>query len=613
MPNKFLQNVDGDWFRQRLTGVMVIISAAFVILIARLLFLQVIEGEEYRRQSEINSIRLQSMDAPRGLIYDRNGVLLVDNRPSFDLTIIPKDAKPVEKTIKKVSHLINLSEQELKDEVYANRRQASYKPVLLKADIGRDALAALEVQRYQLPGIEVEVTPKRQYINSGSASHLLGYMGEINPDELKALDFLGYRGGDYVGKFGIEKAFEKYLRGERGGRQVKVNATGQVMQVLKTVDALPGHNLFLTIDYRLQQRAEALMVDKVGAVVAVDPQTGQILAMVSSPTFDQNAFIAGLSHDQWNQLISNPDRPMENKVIQAEYPPASTFKIVTAIAALEEKVIDEKTTFDCPGYLNFGNRVFRCWRKSGHGGVNVRQALAQSCDVFFYHVGTELGVDRLAWYARACGLGGLTGIDLASESKGLVPTATWKKSRFGVAWQKGETLSIAIGQGYNLATPLQLAMLIAAVGNGGQRLKPVLVKNIKTAAGETVYESKPAKAGILPVSPENLKIVQEGLWMVVNERKGTAYNYRIDGVTLAGKTGTAQVVGRKRDTPVDEEDLADHLKPHAWFVSYAPYEKPRIAIAVMVEHGEHGSSAAAPIASELIRLYILGDAGPEGL
>ena len=607
MPNKLLQNVDGDWFRQRLTGTLVVISGAFIVLIVRLFYLQIIEGEDFRRQSEINSIRLQSVDAPRGLIYDRNGILLVDNRPSFDLSIIPKDARPIDQTLTKLSNYIMLSKEELGKTVAAKRRQASYKPVLLKSDIGRDVLASIEVHRYELPGVAVDVTPKRQYIYSGSASHLLGYMGEISPKELKMAEFIGCRGGDYVGKFGIEKSFEKYLRGERGGRQVKVDATGQVMQVLDTVDATPGNNLFLTIDYRLQKKAEALMANKVGAIVAVDPKTGQILTMVSSPTFDQNAFVAGLSHNQWEKLISNPARPMENKVIQAEYPPASTFKIITAAAALEEGIIDKKTTLDCPGYLSFGNRVFHCWRRIGHGSVDVRRALSQSCDVFFYHMGIELGVDRLAWYARAFGLGSETQIDLASEGKGLIPTAAWKKHRFGVPWQKGETLSVAIGQGYDLATPLQMTMLIAAVANNGKRLRPSLVKGIRTADGHIVFESKPEKAGYLPISPENLKIVQEGLWQVVNDVKGTAFRYRIKEFDMAGKTGTAQVIGRKKDSQDNEKEMAEHLKPHAWFVAYAPYDDPKIAVAVMVEHGEHGSSAAAPIASELTRSYLLGD------
>lgn len=606
--NKYLENVDSDWFKRRLTGVMLVICAAFGGLIVRLFFLQIIQGQDFSRQSEINSVRLQSVDASRGLILDRNGTLLVDNRPSFDLSIILKDAKPVDRTLKTLSEHIQIPESDLLETIRAKKGQASYKPILLKADIGRDVLAAVEVHRYELPGIVVDVTPRRQYIHSNSAAHLLGYLSEINPEELKCEDYLSCKGGDYIGKYGVERTFESNLRGKRGGRQVKVNATGQVVQVLNTVDALAGNNLFLTIDYRLQQKAEALMADKVGAVVALDPQNGDILAMVSSPAFDQNAFVSGLSRDEWNNLASNTDRPMENKAIQAEYPPASTYKIVTAMAGLEEGVIDENTVFECPGHLAYGNRVFRCWRRIGHGMVNVRRALAESCDVFFYHVGIELGVDRLAWYARACGLGTPTGVDLNPESSGLIPTSTWKQKRIGVPWQKGETLSIAIGQGYNLTTPMQMAALIAAVGNQGLRLKPAILKTIKTAEGKVIYESQPQIAGRLPASAKTLEIMRDGLWQVVNERKGTAYQSRIKGIEMAGKTGTAQVVGRKKEGgPVSEEDLADHLKSHAWFVAYAPAQQPQIAVAVVVEHGEHGSSAAAPVASEIIRTYLLGD------
>jgi penicillin-binding protein 2 len=588
-------------------GVMLIICAAFGALIVRLLYLQIIQGQDFNRQSEINSIRLQSVEASRGLIFDRNGTLLVDNRPSFDLSIILKDAKPVADTLKKLSDYIQIPEADLLETINAKRGQASFRPILLKADIGRDVLAAIKVHRYELPGVVVDITPRRQYIHSNSAAHLLGYLSEINPEELKCQDYLSCKGGDFIGKYGVERTYESNLRGQRGGRQVKVNATGQVVEVLNSVDGQAGSNVFLTIDYRLQQKAEELMINHVGAVVALDPQNGDILAMVSSPAFDQNAFVTGLSREQWSDLASNSDRPMENKAIQAEYPPASTYKIVTAMAGLEEAVIDENTVFECPGHLVFGNRVFRCWRKIGHGTVNVRRALAESCDVFFYHVGIELGVDRLAWYARACGLGTPTGIDLNPESSGLIPSSAWKQKRIGVPWQKGETLSIAIGQGYNLTTPIQMAALIAAIGNQGVRLKPAILKTIKTVEGKVIYESQPQIVGRLPASAKTLEIVRDGLWQVVNDRKGTAYQSRIKGIEMAGKTGTAQVVGRKKEGSMSEEDLADHLKSHAWFVAYAPAQQPRIAVAVMVEHGEHGSSAAAPVASEIIRTYLIGD------
>jgi penicillin-binding protein 2 len=304
-------------------------------------------------------------------------------------------------------------------------------------------------------------------------------------------------------------------------------------------------------------------------------------------------------------LISDPMHPLENKAIQGEYPPASTYKIIAAAAGLEEGVIDANTSFFCPGFLKFGNRSYRCWKKWGHGDVDILKALSESCDVYFYKVGQELGVDRLAWYARAFGLGERTGIDLDHEGGGLVPTAQWKKKRVGVSWQKGETLSVVIGQGFNLTTPLQMAMVAATVGNGGIRYRPKIVKTIRTAGGEVVFESTPEVVGRLPVSEKTLQLVREGLFKVVNDRHGTAWRSRLDGIVMCGKTGTAQVVGR-RDDDADGDGEGDPIKDHAWFVAYAPEEDPRIAVAVIVEHGEHGSSAAAPVAAEMIRFYISG-------
>jgi penicillin-binding protein 2 len=603
---QYLDSADADWFKPRLMGVMIVISAAFVVLIVRLFYLQVIEGAEYRRLSAINSIRLQSVDAPRGLIFDRHGQLLVDNRPAFDLSIIPKDAKPIKGTLATLSRHTKIPQVELETQLAKYRSHASYKPVPLMGDIGRDMLAAVEVHRFELPGIRVDVRPRRNYLEERFATHVLGYLGEISEEELAAGICEDCRGGDYVGKTGLERSLESFMRGRRGGRQVEVDAAGQVVRVLKTVDAQPGKNIFLTIDAELQTVAQTQLEGKAGAVVGVDPNTGEVLCMASSPTFDQNVFITGVSHEVWQKLASDPYRPFENKAVQAEYPPASTFKIVTAIAGLEEGVIDATTTFDCPGYLHFGNRTFRCWRQAGHDTVNVVKALTESCDVFFYHVGIELGIDRLAWYAKACGLGNPTGVGLYPEGRGLIPTAAWKKKRMGVAWQGGETLSVAIGQGYDLATPLQLAMLVAAVANGGTRLRPTLVKSIKSTDGDIVTQAEPEAVGQLPVSPANLALVRQGLWNVVNHHKGTAYKSRIEGVEMCGKTGTAQVVGRKPGVTLSEEELAEHLKPHAWFVGYAPAVDPKIAVAVIIENGEHGSSAAAPVVSAVIRHYLLG-------
>lgn len=605
----YLDNVDSEWFSGRLSITLTVVVAAFVVLIARLFYLQVIIGKDLRHQSEINSIRIKSVDAPRGLIYDTHRQLLADNRPAYDLSVIVKDARPLKQTIGKLAVYTGLDETLFWDRLKAAKDTRAYKPVLLKADIGREALASIEVNRWDLPGIIVSVSPRRDYVFSPSGAHILGYMGEISVEELKSERFGDCKTGDSVGKYGIERAREHWLRGQRGGQQVEVNATGQVVRVLDTVDAIPGHNVVLSIDQSLQLRGEQLLAGQAGAAVAVDPNTGQILAMVSSPSFDQNAFISGLSHDAWNALVSDPQRPLENKAIQAEYPPASTYKIISAAAGLEEGLIDVHTSVYCPGALKFGNRTYRCWKRWGHGEVDVLKALKESCDVYFYKLGQELGVDRLAWYARAFGLGETTGVDLDHEAGGLVPTAAWKKKRVGVSWQKGETLSIVIGQGFNLTTPLQMAMVAAAVGNGGTRYRPKIVKTIRTADGKIVYESQPEVVGRLPVSPETLNLVREGLFKVVNEIHGTAWRSRLKTVAMCGKTGTAQVVGRREDSDGDGE--VEPIKDHAWFVAYAPREKPSIAVAVIVEHGEHGSSAAAPVAAEMIRFYLFGGPIPK--
>ena len=602
--SKYLKTVDSEWFRHRLTKVMLCVTLAALILVLRLIYLQIIKGQEYRRLSLNNSIRLQSIDAPRGLIFDRQGNLLVDNRPSFDLYISLKDARPVDQTLGRLATHAALPVDELAQQVAGVRGAAYYHPQLLKRDIGRDKLAVVAARRYDLPGIDIQIQRLRNYIQSGLAAHLLGYIGEINTKELQREAYADCRPGDLIGKFGVERSLETYLRGERGGRQVEVNANGQVVRVLQTVPARNGHDVFLTIDSRLQQRAEELLRDSAGAAVALDPNTGEILALASSPAFDQNDFITGLSRDKWNALVNNPLRPLENKAIQGEYPPASTYKIITAMAGLQEGVITESDTLFCPGFYHFGNRNYRCWRRGGHGSVDMIKAIAESCDVYFYQVGQRLGIDRLAWYAKAAGLGSRTGLELDHEGNGLVPSAAWKKKRTGIPWQPGETLSVAIGQGFNLVTPLQMAVFAASVGNGGLRYRPTLVRKVVSWDGRTVLENTPRVAGRLPVSAATLERVQKGMWEVVQGERGTARIARLKETDVSGKTGTAQVVSRETVEESEEGDKVHHYKDHAWFIAYAPSENPRVAIAVIVEHGEHGSSAAAPVARELIKTYL---------
>lgn len=597
-----------DRYRQRILCVMLVVSGVFIILLGRLFYLQIIQGEDLRRQSEINSIRLEYIAPTRGLIFDRNGRLLVDDRPSFDLMVVPKDAKPLAQTLENLSRYVGEPPQAFMEKINERKGGGPYQPIFLKKDIGRDLLAAIEAHKYDLPGINVQVKPIRHYIGGESAAHLIGYLSEISATELGRDTYKANRAGDFIGKVGIERIYETHLRGERGGRQVEVSALGRVARVLSSVPAKPGDNIYLTIDETLQQKAEEMLRGNTGAVAAMDPETGEILAMASHPTFDPNAFITGMNFDEWNQLSSDPRRPLENKVIQAQYPPASVYKIVLAMAGLEEGVIDAETEFNCTGALFFGNRSYRCWRwnRGGHGNLNVIQALAQSCDVYFYKVGLELGVDKIAWYATASGLGENTGIDLDHESSGLIPTSNWKKRRFNESWQPGETLSIAIGQGYNLVTPLQALTLTAAVANGGDRYKPMIVKTIKSTEGKVLFQGEPVQVGRLPVSQGTLELVKEGLREVVGGRRGTAHAIDLPDFQISGKTGTAQVVGRKEEAVVQESEAEEGstFKDHAWFVAYAPSEKPRIAVAVIVEHGEHGSSAAAPIAKEIIRLYL---------
>jgi penicillin-binding protein 2 len=601
---KYLNTSDSDWYKQRLTGVIFILVTAFGVLMSRLFFLQIIEGQEFRRLSENNCIRLQNIDPFRGLIFDRNADIMVDNRPSFDLGIVLKDAHPLENTIGKLAECTNMSQDEIREKIARNKSISPYKTIVLKQDIDRNLLAAIEVNKFDLPGIIIDVRIRRHYIREKSAAHLIGYLGEISSRELESGRYPEYNSGELIGKFGVEKCYENFLRGKRGGRQVEVNANGQIVRVLNTVDAQPGNNTYLTIDRLLQKKAENLLGDRVGAVVAMDPNTGQILALANSPSFDPNEFVSGLTHQQWQEIISNPFRTMENKAIQAEYPPASTYKIVTAIAALEEGVIDEKTNISCTGIYRFGDRDFRCWKKGGHGHVNIFKAIAESCDVFFYQVGAKLGVDRIAWYAKACGLGQMSGIDLDHEAGGLIPTADWKKQRTGISWQRGETLSVAIGQGYNLTTPLQMLVLTSAVANGGIIYKPQILKRVETANGDILFENQKQVAGKLPVSRKNLDIVRKGLWEVVNSNRGTARTARLKTEHMSGKTGTAQVVGRKKIESLKESEKAMHFKDHAWFVAYAPSENPKIATAIIVEHGEGGSSTAAPIAQQLIETYL---------
>ncbi|MDM8535727.1 penicillin-binding protein 2 [Desulfobacterales bacterium HSG17] len=600
---QFDKNSDKEWIKQRLIGASICILLVFSLLFLRLVYLQVIKGEQFRLLSEKNAVRLKSIKSSRGLIFDRNKKLLVDNRPSFNLKIVREDAGDVRRIVRKVADLIQIPFQELLDNVEKAGKSAFYKPVTLKNSISRDQLAVIEAHKFDLPGIQIDIEPTRYYIYKKTAAHLLGYLGEINVSELKSGKYLNVKSGDSIGKYGIEKSFQKYLHGKRGGKQVEVDATGRIIKVLRTIDSVPGFDLNLTLNLELQLTAEKMLQNKEGAVVAIDPRNGDVLVMASNPSFDQNDFIGGISTNKWAELMAHSGKPMINKAIQAEYPPASTYKIVTSFAALEEKHIDINTSVFCPGFIKYGNRRYRCWQKYGHGNMDVIDGLTQSCDVFYYQAGIKVGVDTLAQYAIGCGLGVKTGITLDNERKGLVPTSAWKERRFNEPWQGGETLSIAIGQGFNLVTPLQMAVFIAAVGNGGTLYRPRIVKTIENSDGKIVKKIDPEINGGLPASKETLEIVRRALLNVVQGDRGTARRIRLKNVEIAGKTGTAQVFSIKQGEEIDFKNIEYSRRDHAWFVCYAPADNPVIAISVMIEHGEHGSSAAAPVAGALIKQY----------
>ena len=601
---EFGKNPDREWLKQRIIGVSVCIIFAFAILFLRFIYLQIIKGEEFRLLSEKNAVRLTGIKAPRGLILDRNKKLLVDNRPSFNLKIMLEDAGNVKETITKVSQMMGTPFEDLMKKISDAGQGAFYKPVTLQDDISRDHLAIIEAHKFDLPGIFIDIEPTRHYIYKRTAAHLLGYLGEVNNDELLSGKYPSVKSGDSIGRYGVEKSFETYLQGKRGGRQIEVDANGRTIKVLKTVEPITGLDLKLTIDLDLQQIAEKMLEDKHGAVVALDPNTGDVLVMASAPGFDQNDFVGGINSKKWKALMSDRGKPMTNKAIQGEYPPASTYKIITSIAALEEKEIDVHTTAYCPGFFRYGNRVYRCWNKNGHGNMSVIEAITQSCDVFYYQAGDKVGVDALAKYAMGCGLNQKTGIQLEDERKGLIPTSSWKKKRFNEPWHRGETLSIAIGQGYDLVTPIQMAVFIAAVGNGGTLYKPRIVSAIEGSQGNLIKEIPIEIKGKLPVGKKTLEIIQKGLLDVVETDRGTAKRIRLKHVKIAGKTGTAQVFSVKSGEKLKTEHLDFYLRDHAWFICYAPAENPVIAVSVLIEHGAHGSTTAAPIAGALIRQYI---------
>lgn len=601
---------------RRATRCAFFVVAVFGLLLLRLAYLQISLGDYYRSLSENNRVRIESLRPIRGVIVDRSGEILVDNRPSFDLVVVPEDAGDLSVTLANLSHFLGESgENGIAKALSAASIRRPFEAVTLERGVDWATVVAVESHRIDLPGVSLRVGPQRRYRYKLFASPLLGYVGEISRSELEQSD--GYRMGDLIGKAGIERALELYLHGRSGGRQVEVDAFGRQLRVLSEVPPVAGDTVVLAIDADLQRAAERALGEHEGAVVVMDVNTGEILAMASKPGFDPNWFAQGVTREQWSELVRNPLRPLNNRAVLGLYPPGSTFKVVMAAAALEEGVIGPQTEFFCGGGLWVGTRRFRCWRSGGHGRVNVMRALIESCDVFFYEVGQRLGVDRIAEYAHRLGLGRKTGIDLPAEKPGLIPTTRWKRRRLGQPWFPGETISVAIGQGYVLVTPLQMAQLTAAIANGGRLLRPRLVKRVETVDGRVVWDPGDVEGKDVGLSSRNLELIRKAMLGVVNTARGTGQAARLETfgreqeIEVAGKTGTAQAsaAGGGRGS---QRDWKRELRDHAWFVAFAPFGQPQVAIAVLVEHaGEHGGRVAAPIAREVLANYFFRDRSGE--
>jgi penicillin-binding protein 2 len=575
-------------------------TLCFSVLVARLWHLQIMNGSYFRDRSENNRTRIVYTPAPRGMIYDRHGELLVQNRPSYNVEFIPEDAPNPEVTLQNLARIAQVPVEKLAAGVKDQIRRRRFEPKILLRDVPRDLVGIVKAHMYELPGVIISVAPARQYVYGDLAAHVLGYIREVTPEQLKSSTFAGYRSGDAVGQYGLETKWERLLRGERGVQGIVVNALGTRTGELFFQPEIPGHNLTLTIDRRLQQAADLALVDKRGAIVALDVRNGDILALASSPRFDPNIFTGEISREVWADLVAGKENKLTNRAVQGTYPPGSVFKIFVALAALEEELTSSHEKIPCPGFLQFGQRQFRCHKRGGHGSMNLYDSIVRSCDVFFYQIGQRLGVDRIHHHASLFGFGQQTEIGLSEEAAGLVPSTSWKAAYFKdpeqKRWYPGETLPVAIGQGAVLATPLQVARGMAAVVNGGKLLRPRVVRSVVSVQGVTLEERiEPEVIRTLKLNSTAVTLVRQAMTGVVNDAHGTGRRAALaeqSSVLVAGKTGTSQTMSREKMSANDDD--------HAWFAGYAPADQPEIVVVALVENGGSGGKIAAPLVGEVL-------------
>ena len=593
-------NRDNDKGKVLINRSYIMIVAKLVclaLIVLRLYYLQVFQADKYKMLADENRISTRLLIPPRGVIYDRNGVMVASNRQNFQAMIVAEQTPNVQKTLDKFKKIMPFSDEEEARVKRDLKRNRSFVPIKIKDNLNWEEVAKIQLNAADLQGIYIDEGLIRDYPFGESMAHILGYVSSASEKEAKNDDDPLLQVPEFkIGKAGIEKLFEKELRGKGGSLKLEVNAYGRIMKEIERIEGVAGKPLYLTIDSRLQQKAFEAFGEQSGAAVVLDVNTGEVLAFVSAPSYNPNAMSEGLSSKDWKALLNNERNPLSNKAIAGQYSPGSTFKTIVALAALESGIIKPETRFFCTGQMFLGNHAFHCWRRHGHGHLNIVEALMHSCDIFFYETAQRIGIERIAEMSRRFGLGQKTNIGLENEKSGLIPDKAWKLKRFGEPWQQGETVISGIGQGYILTTPLQLATMVARIANGGYEVKPTFTKVTDKSAIKKIN-----------ISTEYINAVKQGMYDVVNVPGGTAYrsHFNINGQEMAGKTGSTQVrriTMKERQTRILRQDeLPWKYRDHALFIAFAPYDNPRYGVAVLVEHGGGGSSVAAPIAGKILQ------------
>ena len=595
-------------FNERAAAAVLITLLLLAAIAGRLVYLQILNHEHFSTLADGNRVNIVPVPPMRGFIYDRNGVVLAQNIPSFSLELIPEQIQDLGGTIAELRELISISDDDVKRFYRQLKQKRSFMSIPLRLNLSDAEIARFAVNRHRFPGVETEPRPLRHYPLGTLGSHAIGYVGRVSEDELQDLD-ANYTGSDFIGKIGVEKFYEGTLHGKIGYKQVETNAYGRALRELASIPATPGQNLYLTLDAGLQRLAESQLAGRRGAVVAIDPKNGDVLAFVSMPTFDPNLFVTGIDLQTYTDLQNSPDNPLFNRASRGQYPPGSTVKPFVGLAGLENGVVRINTTAFCPGWysLEGDSHRYRDWKERGHGTVTLEEAIVESCDVYFYGLARTIGIDRLSNYLGQFGFGRPTGIDLPDERPGLLPSKEWKRIYRHQPWYPGETLIMGIGQGYMLATPLQLAHAVTTLAAHGLNYVPRLVQEVETPDGSRRSVVEPVSSAPFQIrDAQDWSDIIEAMRKVVSSPHGTAANAigRDLEFEIAGKTGTAQVFGIKQNEKYSEKQVAERMRDHALFIAFAPLDDPRIAVAVVVENAGHGSTAAAPVARKVIDYYL---------